>query len=114
MINAQIFVKNRLYAGPRSEILEFNTPLPDPSSVQSIEAHPLGSSAFLLKWTKPLQTNGKLTGYKIYYANETNKYERNPRITDPDATQAKLNGLNPNSDYRLYITPMTNGLDGKE
>ncbi|XP_055305922.1 neuroglian-like isoform X2 [Sitodiplosis mosellana] len=113
---AHIFVENRLYAGPKSDILEFMTPLPDPSSVQSIEAHPLGSSAFLLKWTKPLQINEQLIGYKVYYGdfNGTRKYERIPRINDTETTQAKLDGLNPNTTYRLHIVPITNGIDGKD
>lgn len=112
----QIFVRNRLYSGPKSEILQFMTPLPDPSSVQSIEAHPLGSSAFLLKWTKPLKIDGQLIGYNIYYGNISGirKYERIPQINDPNATRAKLHGLIPNTIYRLHIIPVTDGIDGNE
>lgn len=113
---AQIYVKNRKYSGPKSEILEFMTPSPDPSSVQCIEAYPLGSSALLLKWTKPTRMNGKLTGYNIFYGNVNGKtkHERLPRITNPETTNAKLSGLEPNTTYRLYIIPITIAIDGVE
>lgn len=112
---AQILVKNRAYDGPGSEILEFMTPLPDPSSVQSIDAYPLGSTGFLLKWTKPLELNGQLSGYNIFYEdNNGTKIERNPRTDNPKATQVKLNALQPNTIYRVHIVPILNDTDGIE
>lgn len=112
---AQILVKNRVYDGPESEIIEFMTPLPDPSSVQSIDAYPLGSTGFLLKWTKPLEFNGRLTGYNIFYEDiNGTKIERNPQIDKPEATQAKINALQPNTIYRVHIIPISNDIDGVE
>lgn len=45
-----------------------------PSTVQSLEAFPMGSSAFMLTWKKPEHANGVLTGYKVYYQEVVGKY----------------------------------------
>jgi neuronal cell adhesion molecule len=84
--------------------------------VASFESHPLGSSAFLLKWQKPLQTNGVLTGYRIYYQTVTGTkvgplIERKP-ITDARQMHAKLAGLDPNTKYRIHIKATTRAGEG--
>jgi hypothetical protein len=95
-----------------TEILIFSAP----GAVASFEAHPLGSSAFHLKWQKPLQTNGILTGYRIYYQTVTGTkvgplIERRP-ITDPKVLHAKLAGLEPNTKYRIHIKATTRAGEG--
>jgi Fibronectin type III domain len=87
-----------------------------PGAVASFESHPLGSSAFLLKWQKPLQTNGVLTGYRIYYQTVTGTkvgplIERKP-ITDARQMHAKLAGLDPNTKYRIHIKATTRAGEG--
>lgn len=47
------------------EYFYYYEPIPVPGTVQSLEAFPMGSSALLLDWKKPEQTNGVLTGYKV-------------------------------------------------
>lgn len=116
---ARVMVYNSRFNGPASAIIDFGTPEGVPSSVQSFEAKPWGSSAFLLSWKKPLQPNGNLTGYKIYYeqVNGTrleNKQEREPHIDDPRQLQCKLAGLQPNTKYRLHITATTKAGEGEE
>lgn len=116
---ARVLVFNSRYNGPPSATIDFRTPEGVPSSVQSFEAYPLGSSAFMLTWKKPLQPNGQLTGYKIYYeqVNGTkveNKQEREPHIEDARVLRAKLAGLKPNTKYRLHITATTKAGEGEE
>lgn len=116
---ARVLAYNSRYNGPASPIIEFKTPEGVPSSVQSLEAFPLGSSAFLLKWQKPLQENGRLTGYKVYYeeligTDVKTKLEREPHINDARATQAKLAGLKPNAKYRVHIVGTTKAGEGEE
>lgn len=116
---ARVLAFNNRYNGPASAIIDFKTPEGVPSSVQSLEAHPLGSSAFLLTWNKPLQPNGQLTGYKIYYEEVIgtavrDKREREPHINDPRVKQAKLAGLQPNTKYRLHIVGTTRAGEGEE
>lgn len=116
---ARVLAFNSRYHGPASAIIDFKTPEGVPSSVQSFEAFPLGSSAFLLRWKKPLQPNGQLTGYKVYFEEVSgtsvkSKLEREPHITDPRVSQAKLAGLKPNTKYRLHIVGTTKAGEGEE
>lgn len=116
---ARVLVYNSRFNGPASATIDFQTPEGVPSSVQSFEALPLGSSAFLLSWKRPLQPNGVLTGYKIYYemVNGTrleNKQEREPHIDDPRVLRAKLAGLKADTKYRIHITATTKAGEGEE
>ena len=116
---ARVLVFNDRYNGPPSNTITFETPEGYPSTVQTFEAFPLGSSAFLLRWKKPLHPNGKLNGYKLYYEEVTGtalgpKLEREPHIADPHIQSAKLAGLKPNTKYRLHITATTKAGEGEE
>lgn len=115
---ARVLVFNSRYNGPPSAIIDFQTPEGTPSTVQSFEAYPLGSSAFLLTWKKPLQPNGRLTGYKIYYeeikgTSIGSRLEREPHIADPRINSAKLAGLKPDTKYRLHIMATTKAGEGE-
>lgn len=116
---ARVYAYNGHFNGPPSAIIDFDTPEGVPSAVQSLDAYPLGSSAFWLTWKKPLNPNGKLTGYKIYYEEVRNSYvgerrEYDPHITDPRITRMKMAGLKPNTKYRISITATTKMGEGTE
>ncbi|XP_018565737.1 neuroglian isoform X1 [Anoplophora glabripennis] len=110
---AQVYVFNEKYNGPPSVTLTFQTPEGIPGEMQDLEAIPLGSSAFMLKWEEPDKPNGILTGYNIYYAQVDNSMKvyqpvpRNPQIRDPTRKRAKLAGLQPGTKYRIYISATT-------
>ncbi|PSN43064.1 Neuroglian [Blattella germanica] len=89
-----------------------------PGTVQFFEAFPLGTSALYLIWKRPEQPNGILTGYKIYYQTVKGTkvgpiLEREPHISDPNQTRAKLAGLEPGTKYRLHIKATTNAGEGE-
>ncbi|XP_036318841.1 neuroglian isoform X1 [Rhagoletis pomonella] len=116
---ARVLAYNGRFNGPPSVVIDFDTPEGVPSPVQSLDAYPLGSSAFWLTWKKPLQPNGKLTGYKIYYEEVKGSYvserrELEPHITDPRQTSTKMAGLHPNTKYRISITATTKMGEGSE
>lgn len=116
---ARVLAYNGAFNGPASAIIDFDTPEGVPSSVQSLDAYPLGSSAFWLAWKKPLNPNGKLTGYKLYYEEVRNSYvgerrEYESHITDPRITRMKMAGLKPNTKYRISITATTKMGEGTE
>lgn len=116
---ARVLAYNSVFNGPPSAVIDFDTPEGVPSPVQSLDAHPLGSSAFLLTWKKPLYPNGKLTGYKIYYEEVRGTFvaerrEYDPHITDPRITRMKMAGLKPNTMYRISITATTKMGEGAE
>jgi len=116
---ARILAYNDRFNGPPSNTIQFETPEGVPSTVQSLQAIPMGSSAFMLQWKKPIQTNGKLMGYRIYYEEVKGtelgtRQEREPRILDPDLKQAKLAGLKSNTKYRIHIVGFTKMGEGEE
>lgn len=110
---------NDRFVGPPSNIISFQTPEGVPSTVQSLQAFPLGSSAFMLQWKRPLITNGHLQGYRIYYSEVKGtellgRQEREPRILDPEQKQAKLAGLKSDTKYRISIAGYTKEGLGEE
>ncbi|XP_026465687.1 neuroglian isoform X3 [Ctenocephalides felis] len=114
----RMYVHNGRYNGPPSETLSFDTPEGVPSTVQSLEAFPMGSSAFMLTWKKPEHANGVLTGYKVYYQEVVGTavgpiLEREPHINDPTQTHVKLAGLKPNTKYRLHVKATTKAGEGE-
>ncbi|XP_067134439.1 neuroglian-like [Centruroides vittatus] len=111
-----VFVFNGRYNGPRSEAF-IVAPEGTPGPVVSFNAVPFGSSAFYLSWEKPLEPNGNLTGYQIFYEEVYGtllgpKVEREPPITIPTETRAKLFGLNPATRYRITICATTRAGQG--
>lgn len=116
---ARVLAYNGRFNGPPSAIIDFDTPEGVPSPVESLDAHPMGSSAFWLEWKKPLYPNGKLTGYKVYYEEVKGSYvgerrEYDPHITDPRITSMKMAGLKPNTKYRISVAATTNAGEGTE
>ncbi|ALC49261.1 Nrg [Drosophila busckii] len=116
---ARVLAYNGRFNGPPSAVIDFDTPEGVPSAVQTLEVYPLGSSAFWLTWKKPLNPNGKLTGYKLYYEEVVGSYvgerrEYNPHITDPRTTRMKMAGLKPDTKYRISITATTKMGEGTE
>ncbi|XP_043273621.1 neuroglian isoform X2 [Venturia canescens] len=108
----RVLAFNGRYNGPPSEVLSFNTPEGKPGTILSLDAFPIGSSALWLKWTRPAETNGILTGYRVYYqiVNGTALgplLERQPHVLNPEATSAKLASLAPNTNYRIHVKATT-------
>uniref|UniRef100_A0A0A9ZCK9 Neuroglian n=1 Tax=Lygus hesperus TaxID=30085 RepID=A0A0A9ZCK9_LYGHE len=114
---ARVLVFNSRYNGPPSETISFDTPEGVPGTVQSLEAIPLGSSALLLMWKKPEQTNGVLTGYKIGYqtvkGTKVGPLLETPAIKDPKQLRVKLAGLEPATKYRIHIKATTAAGEGE-
>lgn len=112
---AQVLAFNRHWDGPVSRIVTFKTPEGVPDSVETFEAYQLGSTGMLLKWSKPVNPNGQLTGYNIYYEEvdgNGNRMERKPQIHEPEMNHAKLSGLKPLTTYRIFIEATTNAGKG--
>ncbi|XP_031786698.1 neuroglian isoform X2 [Nasonia vitripennis] len=116
------FVRIRAYNGrfngPPSEVLSFETPEGVPGTVMGLEAYPVGSTSMLLKWKKPIEINGILTGYRISFQQVNgskigNEMERHPQITDPEATSAKLASLMPEAKYRISVRATTGAGPGE-
>ncbi|CRL00919.1 CLUMA_CG014272, isoform A [Clunio marinus] len=116
---ARIMAFNDRFSGPPSNTINFKTPEGVPSTVQSLQAFPMGTSAFMLQWKRPLLTNGILQGYRIYYEEVKGtelgpRQEREPRILDPEVKQAKLAGLKSDQKYRIHIVGFTKQGEGED
>ncbi|GFY07482.1 neuroglian [Trichonephila clavipes] len=103
---------NDVYNGPPSDAIDFLTPEGTPGPVSYFEAIPMGASALYLIWKRPMEPNGNLTGYRIYYRKVDGTslgtvLERQPAITDSRETRAKLAGLQPDTKYRVIIHACT-------
>ncbi|XP_060803660.1 neuroglian [Amyelois transitella] len=113
---ARILAYNGVFNGPPSETLSFLAPEGPPGTVRSFEAYPIGASAMLLKWEKPMDENGILTGYKIYYQKvkdtELGPIRERKKEIDPKFDRAKLAGLEPNTKYRIEIRAKTKAGEG--
>ena len=75
------------------------------------------TSALLLAWKQPNETNGILNGYRIYYQEvERDKLgpllERKPRVMNGRADKAILAGLKPGMKYRVTIRATTKAGEG--
>lgn len=114
---ARVLAFNGAYNGPPSNTIRFRTPEGKPGPVDSLECFPMGSSALLLAWKLPQETNGLLTGYRIYYQEVEGTrlgplLERHPRILREKTDKAKLAGLRPHSKYRVTIKATTQAGEG--
>ncbi|RVE47838.1 hypothetical protein evm_007469 [Chilo suppressalis] len=116
--NARILAYNSRYNGPPSDVVSFVTPEGKPGKVRSIQAYPLGSSAMLVKWDKPLDENGILTGYTISYkkmiGTSEGPLQHRKKAIDPKLDRAKLAGLEPNTQYRIIVRAKTKAGEGDE
>ena len=114
---ARVLAFNGAFPGPPSEVITIVTPQGKPGPIDQLDCYPMGSSALLLQWKAPVETNGILTGYRIYYSKVTGtnigpELEREPRIFNNRTDKAKLAGLEPHSKYRVTIKATTQPGEG--
>ncbi|XP_055305898.1 neuroglian-like isoform X2 [Sitodiplosis mosellana] len=110
---AYIFICNSQYPGPKSDIIEFKMPTRVSCPIQSFDAFPLGSKAFLLKWTTSFSN---VTGFKIAHEEIDGNgltYKNLPKIDNPKLNQIKVTGLNVKTKYRLHLLCTTGMGEGE-
>lgn len=107
----QVLAYNQQYNGPASNRVEVRTPEGVPGPVAEIGAVPMGSSALLVYWEKPVEINGELLGYSVFYeemkgTRVESKTERKPRPNESQ-TRVKLGHLKPDTKYRITVQART-------
>lgn len=82
-----------------------------PGAVPELDAFPIGATILHLRWKKPEEPNGRLTGYKIAYqtvvGTSLENLKERPPITNAEETETRLSGLEPGTTYRITIRAMT-------
>lgn len=109
----QIFVRNSRYDGPKSDIIEFKMPRKVSCPIESFDAFPLGSMAFLLRWKT---SSSNVTGYKISYEEANGgiaTYKTLPKIENPHLKQMKTGGMKAKTKYRFHIVALTDAGEGE-
>ncbi|XP_055914069.1 neuroglian-like [Eupeodes corollae] len=114
----QLCAYNSRFDGP-STLISFDTPEGLPSHVENLQVYVLSATDMLIKWDKPLEPNGRLTGYRVYYEEIRGSYvgdrqEMHGRINDPEVTIARLGLLRPDTKYRISVSATTNMGEGRE
>lgn len=108
---ARVFVHNKRFKSPSSEVINFTLTNGLPSNVQKLQAFPLGSTALLLKWSPPKYHNN-ITNYKIAYKIDDLSSKEEIRIIDPNVNQTKITNLEPNQKYKINIAAVLDSISG--
>ncbi|CAE1307932.1 NRCAM [Acanthosepion pharaonis] len=111
-IEVQVLVMNTYYVSRPSDMVSFETFEGVPGPVPFLIASVRGSNHFLLKWDKPTDSNGVITGYDIAFQtviglNLGKMRDREPQIHEPELKQIRLSGLKSFQLYRVYIWART-------
>ncbi|XP_055921391.1 neogenin isoform X1 [Eupeodes corollae] len=96
--------------GESSEILEVRTQ-PEENIAgppRSVEGYPLNHKEIYVKWEPPIVTNGIISKYRIYYAEDDSGAEM---YTDSTSQSVILNELRPFTEYTITVVPFNqNGM----
>ncbi|VDN97666.1 unnamed protein product [Rodentolepis nana] len=116
-IRAWVRVLNIQYEGPSSEVILIHTKEGVPEAVSEFTHSFAGVNYVEVVWTKPIQTNGILTGYLIDVISDkgdcAKKNEacefilQEKKISDPDQMATRIGGLEISTSYRLRIRALT-------
>lgn len=110
-ISVQVRVLNKYYAGPPSTAVVITTLEGEPGPPAAFDVLARGPTHFDLIWEVPQEPNGILMGYNISYQSITGlnlgRLKYREAISNPEATRAKLTGLVPDMEYRIYLSAAT-------
>ncbi|CAD5115432.1 DgyrCDS4407 [Dimorphilus gyrociliatus] len=110
-IIARALVLNRYFASAPSPEVSFQTKPGKPGPPSTFNIVNRGATHFELRWTKPREVNGELVGYDISYqiVKDLNlgRLQFREQVSDPDANYARLTGLRPETNYRIYLYAVT-------
>ncbi|RVE70506.1 hypothetical protein OJAV_G00065240 [Oryzias javanicus] len=111
-----VTVFNNKGEGPPSDTLPFETNEGVPGPPAFLNLHSSSETEITLQWRPPVHPNGILTGYVLQYQQITNNSDsliKEKTIDDPKITQHILKGLEPHSNYRIYLIGRTAVGDGE-
>ncbi|XP_078692194.1 tenascin-X-like isoform X3 [Branchiostoma floridae x Branchiostoma belcheri] len=82
-----------------------------PGPPGSLQRTAVGSNRLQVSWEPPAAVNGVLRGYRLYYQVWG---EDSPRVVElgPENTSHTLNGLESNTQYKVWVSAFTNAGEG--
>ncbi|XP_031801054.1 neural cell adhesion molecule L1 isoform X3 [Sarcophilus harrisii] len=108
--NVQVQVFNGRGLGPPSETRQFHTEEGVPDRPQSLHLRRLSDTALQLSWKPPLNPNGELKGYQLFYEainQETEEKEKKNQTLHPTILMLNLSGLSPQALYHFQLRATT-------
>ncbi|ESO96246.1 hypothetical protein LOTGIDRAFT_174928 [Lottia gigantea] len=106
-LEADVVTTNEFFTSVNgSNIVNFSTPEGVPSKVRYFEAVNVGSTHFTLHWGEPKEKNGIITGYDLGYQRVNGIMYEETKIAekvDSRTRRTYLGGLEPGTNYRLYL-----------
>ncbi len=84
----------------------------------SVTVNQIGLGSATLSWTPPTQNSDgspltDLTGYKIYYGNESGNYQRSIQIDNPGIAIYVVENLTPNTYYFVLTAINSSGVESR-
>ncbi|KAK7466725.1 hypothetical protein BaRGS_00037167, partial [Batillaria attramentaria] len=104
----QVLAYTRKGEGVRSEPIYVVTQQDKPDKPTGIKALPVNASSILVAWQPPVNPNGELTHYTLYYRNgSASVNEEQSRIVHADVLHVWLLELAENVEYAFRVTAAT-------
>uniref|UniRef100_A0A8C4WYI2 protein-tyrosine-phosphatase n=1 Tax=Eptatretus burgeri TaxID=7764 RepID=A0A8C4WYI2_EPTBU len=110
----QVSAVNSVGRGPASESVLASTGEQVPSSSpRNVQAQMLSASTMLVSWEEPLEPNGQIRGYRVYYtANRDTPVNTWDKHNVDDSLLTTISKLIPQSEYLIRVLAFTSVGDG--
>ncbi|KAL6104044.1 ptprf [Pungitius sinensis] len=110
----RVMAVNNIGRGPHSDPVETRTGEQAPSSPPlHVQARMLSASTMLVQWEPPIEPNGQIRGYRVYYSSDmTAPISTWQKHNTDDSSLTTISGLTPDITYSLKVLGFTSVGDG--
>ncbi|XP_043917020.1 receptor-type tyrosine-protein phosphatase delta [Protopterus annectens] len=110
----RVVAVNNIGRGPPSEPIRARTAEQAPSSAPlSVEARMMSTSTIVVQWQEPVEPNGQIQGYRVYYTTDPTQHVNSwiKKIV-PDSLVTTISGVTPQKTYSVKVLAFTSVGDG--
>ncbi|XP_062413544.1 receptor-type tyrosine-protein phosphatase F isoform X6 [Pungitius pungitius] len=110
----RVMAVNNIGRGPHSDPVETRTGEQAPSSPPlHVQARMLSASTMLVQWEPPIEPNGQIRGYRVYYSSDMKAPIGTwQKHNTDDSSLTTISGLTPDITYSLKVLGFTSVGDG--
>lgn len=108
----RVEVSSRTERGPVGSSAVFKTPATAPSEPRHLALVNATSTSMTLKWERPEEFRGPLSGYTVFYGPSQDNRKRSSLATN--STTVTVNGLTANTEFEVYVKAFNELADGTE